>query len=96
MEIMQAVINELLISKVFDIDATIEGRQVRRIGHKDAHARNPRPILVIMNNIYDKHTLFRRFVDKVKKSDNNAVNNIRISHNLTKCQREEEAKLAKE
>ena len=45
---------------------------------------------------YDKHTLFRRFVDKVKKSDNNTVKNLRISHDLTRCQREEEAKLAKE
>ena len=90
MEITQAVINEC------GIGATIEGRQVRRIGHKHANARNPRPILVTMNNVYDKHTLFRRFVDKVKKSDNNTVKNLRISHDLTRCQREEEAKLAKE
>ena len=33
------------------IGATIEGRQVRRIGHKHANARNPRPILVTMNNV---------------------------------------------
>ena len=90
MEITQAVINECRIG------ATIEGRQVRRIGHKHANARNPRPILVTMNNVYDKHTLFQRFVDKVKKSDNNTVKNLRISHDLTRCQREEEAKLAKE
>ena len=64
MEITQAVINEC------GIDATIEGRQVRRIGHKHANERSTRPILVTMNNLSDKH----------KKSDNNAVKYLRISH----------------
>ena len=82
-----SIVTRILEKCGVELDEEITATHVLRLGNKGGKNR---PILVIMNDLDAKRKLFKEFDNKITKGNDDDTTRIKLAHDLTKLQREEE------